>query len=177
MYTVNSAGGVEIAQVKVADWDNAAKVPEGHAITGIPVGNVMWRSPEAHAGIRIGKASDIFSFGIIVIHAILRIIIFGYDQLPEGVEPQAEVLHRMISYFGPVPMGLLEHINDDGWCIALIDINRSFNDSNPAKPFSMWKGFPQLDTSTKNFIGRMVELDPAKRATAAELLQDSWWGI
>ena len=81
----------------------------------------------------------------------------------------------MISYFGPAPLGLLEHINDDRWCIALIDINRSFNGSNPAKPFSLWKGFPQLDTNTKRFIGRMLQLDPGKRATAAELLEDSWW--
>jgi len=26
----------------------------------------MWRSPEAQAGIGIGKASDVFSFGIVV---------------------------------------------------------------------------------------------------------------
>ena len=66
MYMVSSADEVEIAGVNVADWDNAAKVTEGQAITGTQVGNVMWRSPEAHAGIRIGKASDIFSFGVIV---------------------------------------------------------------------------------------------------------------
>lgn len=66
MYTISSSDEVDITQVNVADWDNAAKVTEGQAITGTQVGNVMWRSPEAHAGIRIGKASDIFSFGIIV---------------------------------------------------------------------------------------------------------------
>lgn len=66
MYTASSSDEVDITQVNVADLDNAAKVTEGQAITGTQVGNVMWRSPEAHAGIRIGKASDIFSFGIIV---------------------------------------------------------------------------------------------------------------
>ena len=66
MYTTGPTDEVDITRVNVADWDNAAKVTEGQAITGTQVGNVMWRSPEAHAGMRIGKASDIFSFGIIV---------------------------------------------------------------------------------------------------------------
>lgn len=66
MHTAGPADEVDIIRVNVADLDNAAKVTEGQAITGIQVGNVMWRSPEAHAGVRIGKASDIFSFGIIV---------------------------------------------------------------------------------------------------------------
>lgn len=66
MYTASPSDEVNITQVNVADCDNAAKVKEGEAIIGTQVGNVMWRSPEAHVGARIGKASDIFSFGVIV---------------------------------------------------------------------------------------------------------------
>lgn len=66
MYTASPSEELNITQVSVADWDNAAKVKEGEAIIGTQVGNVMWRSPEAHTGIHIGKASDIFSFGVIV---------------------------------------------------------------------------------------------------------------
>ena len=65
MHTVRQADEVDITQVSVADLENAVRVRENQDITGIQVGNVMWRSPEAHAGIGIGKASDIFSFGII----------------------------------------------------------------------------------------------------------------
>ncbi|KAL8747167.1 MAG: hypothetical protein Q9190_000931 [Brigantiaea leucoxantha] len=173
MHTVRQADEVDITQVSVADLENAVRVRENQDITGIQVGNLMWRSPEAHAGIGIGKASDIFSFGIICIHAILRIHIFGFGELPEGVKPEMKVLERMVSHFGPVPMELLQHIDNDEWCIALIDINRSFNTSNPAKPFSKWKDFQYLDTNTKRFFGRMVQLDPAKRATAEEPLGDS----
>ena len=112
------------------------------------------------------------------IHAVLRSNIFGFEKkLEEGVLPEIEVLERMISYFGPVPKGLLEHIDQDQWCIALIQLGNSFNKSNPAKPFSLWneQDFPHLDLNFKRFVGRMMNLDPAKRATADEILKDSWW--
>lgn len=65
-YRKDAEDQVHIGRVNLADPESAAKLEEGHAITGIQVGNVMWRSPEAQAGIRIGKASDVFSFGIVV---------------------------------------------------------------------------------------------------------------
>lgn len=117
--------------------------------------------------------------GLQCIHAVLRINIFGFERekLEEGVLPEIEVLERMISYFGPVPEGLLEHINQDHWCIALIQLSRSFNEANPAKPFSLWseQGFQHLDSHFKRLVGRMMDLDPAKRATVNELLKDPWW--
>ena len=65
-YLMDTKDQVNIESVNLADPESAAKVDDGENITGIKVGNVMWRSPEAHAGIRIGKASDVFSFGIVV---------------------------------------------------------------------------------------------------------------
>lgn len=55
-----------IRQVKVADLEDAAYVPDNSAIVGRQVGNWMWRSPEAHASGQVQKASDIFSFGVVV---------------------------------------------------------------------------------------------------------------
>jgi hypothetical protein len=71
------------------------------------------------------------------IFAVLR---FGFDseKLEEGVLPEVEVLERMISYFGPLLLGLPEHINHDRWCIALFQLNRSFTKDNPAQLFSLW---------------------------------------
>lgn len=65
-YRVQPNGEVDISRVNLADPGSAAKVKNGEHITGIQVGNVMWRSPEAQAGIGITKASDVFSFGIVV---------------------------------------------------------------------------------------------------------------
>lgn len=65
-YRLQPNGELDISRVNLADPESAAKVKHGEHITGIQVGNVMWRSPEAQAGIGITKASDVFSFGIVV---------------------------------------------------------------------------------------------------------------
>jgi serine/threonine protein kinase len=109
----------------------------------------------------------------------LRINIFGIqiEDRDEGISPEHEVLKRMIMYFGPVTLGLLEHVNDDKWCSAMIKLNSSFNKDNPARPFRLWdeRGFPGLESDFKRLVGRMMALDPAERATVNELLEDPWW--
>ena len=113
------------------------------------------------------------------INAVLGINIFGldWDNLEEGVSPEIEVLKRMISYFGPLPLGLLEHVNQDEWCLAMVQLRGSFNKDNPRQPFSLWseQSFQNLDSDFKRLVGKMMDLDPAKRATVKELLEDSWW--
>ena len=110
---------------------------------------------------------------------MLGINIFGIERkkLAKGVLPEIEVLERMISYFGPVPLGLLQHVNDEDWCLAMMQLNSGFNKDNPAKLFSLWneQGFPNLDSNFKKFVGKMTDLDPAKRATVDELLGNPWW--
>jgi hypothetical protein len=43
--------------------------------------------------------------------------------------------------------------------------------------FEQWeeKYFPNLDPKTKRVISRMTNLDPKKRATIGQILEDSWW--
>ena len=64
-YTRGPEGVREIDRVAIADTEDAAKVKKDEGIFA-QVGNVLWRSPEAQIGIRVGKASDIWSFGATV---------------------------------------------------------------------------------------------------------------
>ena len=117
--------------------------------------------------------------GLQCINAVLPINIFGFEseKLEEGVLPEIEVLERMMSYFGPVPEGLLEHINHNEWCNALITLSASFDKENPPRPFALWdeQYFPYLDSDFKRLVDRMMNLDPSKRATVNDLLNDPWW--
>jgi hypothetical protein len=69
---LDTYGDLDIIEVKLADADNAVYLREGEDIAPkgvgrrVTVGNVFWRSPEAQVGVGINKASDVFSFGIIV---------------------------------------------------------------------------------------------------------------
>lgn len=62
-YMWNTDGIREIHGVTLPDTEDAARVKKGQGIIA-QVGNVLWRSPEAQTGNRVGKASDIWSFGV-----------------------------------------------------------------------------------------------------------------
>ena len=65
-YTSRPDGLREIDRVSLSDIEDAARVKKGEGIY-FQVGNVFWRSPEAQTGTRVGKASDVWSFGVTVI--------------------------------------------------------------------------------------------------------------
>ena len=62
---LDSDGQPSVERVHLADTDCAFKLGE-RLFRGPPLGNVMWRSPEAQTGKGIGKESDVFSYGLIV---------------------------------------------------------------------------------------------------------------
>lgn len=65
------ASSLTIEKVQVVDLEDAAHLPPGSAVIGAQVGNIMWRSPEAHAMGPIWKPSDMFSFGIVASNTLL----------------------------------------------------------------------------------------------------------
>lgn len=69
-YTSGPDGIREIHAVSLSDTEDAARVKNGEAIF-VQVGNVLWRSPEAQTGTRVGKASDVWSFGVTVSATLL----------------------------------------------------------------------------------------------------------
>lgn len=94
----------------------------------------------------------------------------------EGIEPELEILSRLITFFGPVPRELVTHLNDKGWCNILMELSEA-TAGDPSTRFNQWKEefFPNLGTETKRVISRMTKLNPAERATMSEILKDPWW--
>ena len=102
-------------------------------------------------------------------------VIFAYDKLEEGVSPEAAVLSNMLSYFGPLSPGLIEHLKDSPWCDVLTILDQSFDESTPRKPFSLWRDIQGLEANDKEFFERIIRLDPGLRPSAEELLEDKWF--
>lgn len=58
-------GKKTISDVALGDFDIASR-SEKPRETPYAIGNAMWRSPEGQTGRGVTKASDIFSFGLVV---------------------------------------------------------------------------------------------------------------
>lgn len=66
-WTSDSGNRKTVSDVALGDFDIAFKSEAGKAReTPYAIGNAMWRSPEGQTGRGVTKASDIFSFGLVV---------------------------------------------------------------------------------------------------------------
>jgi len=66
-WTCDQEGNKTVSDVALGDFDIAFKLGGGKPRqTPYAIGNAMWRSPEGQTGRGVTKASDIFSFGLVV---------------------------------------------------------------------------------------------------------------
>lgn len=101
-----------------------------------------------------------------------------FEQLKkDGVEPEHVILYKLLSMFGPAPPELITHVNDEYWGEWLTTFSQVVVDEDPSARFEQWeeKVFPNLDSEAKRVILRMTKLDPKKRATMDQILEDPWW--
>ncbi|KAL1871815.1 hypothetical protein Plec18167_006965 [Paecilomyces lecythidis] len=170
-----------IDKVQITDLENAAYLPPGRCIRGMLAGNYNWRSPEAHFKERLNKPTDMFSFGITCICAILGRVIFGPDEdfrrhQAQGVLPTLIRLQRQVSYFGDQEGidGLLQHISDDDVSCEVLQMmwDERFDENIPYKAFNDW---PEVsDAEFKDFIKGLTSLAPSRRVTAKQALDHPW---
>ncbi|KAH8157517.1 hypothetical protein CIB48_g10732 [Xylaria polymorpha] len=150
---------------------NADPFEEGHVI-----GAAIFRSPEANLQLRWGTATDIWSFG-----ATLISLIWGQDWhifIPEGYsvdDPDypTQVLAKQASIFGPFPHSYIDIADEERQGILAV-INNYINENGLRKPFSMAED-PELTVEDRNFICKIMRMDPRDRPTAKQLLEDPWF--
>ncbi|OJD18960.1 hypothetical protein AJ78_01072 [Emergomyces pasteurianus Ep9510] len=105
-----------------------------------------------------------------------------FEQLKRDmIEPELEIMGRLISFFGPVPDELVTHVNNENWGQIMMTISEGTFDEGPVGPgrSEKWekKDYPKLDSETKRFLWRMINLSPLERAAMEELLEDPWWSM
>ncbi|KAI4595211.1 hypothetical protein KJ359_007187 [Pestalotiopsis sp. 9143b] len=168
--------GVVVDRVQLSDLEDATHIPPAQALRGLQVGNHWWRSPEAHVKGAIGKPTDIFSFAIVSIFLLLRRVIFWMD-LPQSTDLSFAILEKQISHFADWDDfdGFLSYLGrGHPWQQSFSKMADSFGESNPRRPFSMWKS-DVLDADFKDLIRQMTNFDPRKRITAQQALQHPWF--
>ncbi|KAF2014219.1 kinase-like protein [Aaosphaeria arxii CBS 175.79] len=167
---------IAVEKVQLADIDDAAYVPEGSALVGRAFGNWMWRSPEAHASAACHTPTEMFSFGIVCIYALLKRVIFAVEdeEIIEGEVKEAVVLERQLSYFadGDSYQGLLRYLADNPWVQVFEIVATTFGEKYPREPFALWN---YLDADFRDLVGRMSTVDLRKRITAHEALGHQWF--
>jgi serine/threonine protein kinase len=66
-WTDDGQGNKSVTDVVLGDFDIAYQLKDNESIrTPHAQGNAMWRSPEAQTGSGVSKASDVYSFGLVV---------------------------------------------------------------------------------------------------------------
>lgn len=110
------------------------------------------------------------------IYVMLNTMVFRVSD-EELVDPESWrcILRRHISYFGEEEglKGLLKWIGEENpFFDRLVELAGTFGPGNLREPFEKWHF---VDESFRDLVGRMTNLDPAKRITAKEALEHPWF--
>lgn len=97
-----------------------------------------------------------------------------------GVPYVQEILVRHFMYFGPLPEGLLKHVDDELWSRLYKEASMLAETEAAEDPTARLKDWTtsdarHLDPEAKDMIINMTRLDPAQRASMDEVLQHPWW--
>ncbi|KKK18560.1 hypothetical protein ARAM_006260 [Aspergillus rambellii] len=130
-----SGNGQRFTDVQLADLESTVHITSRFCEDRDEIGTPIWRSPEAQLGLKWGPATDIWSFGTMVISMIWGDNFFIFKpKVPRGHDVPPEKL----------------------------------------KPFSL-ASQREISKQDKDFLLKIMKLDPRDRPTAKELLEDEWF--
>lgn len=184
------------SDVQLADLESTVSITSDFCKNRDEIGTPIWRSPEAQLGLQWGPPTDIWSFGAMVIiiytsvftfamnpsnHKFVKVIsmIWGDNfclfrpKVPRGHDDyELEILAKYHIYFGPFPLSYRD-LADEGTLGVLSFV---MNNVPPEKlrPFSL-ASQKEISKQDKEFILKIMKLDPRDRPTAKELIEDEWF--
>ncbi|KAM3416192.1 hypothetical protein BST61_g7798 [Cercospora zeina] len=179
-WTCDQAGNKVITRTVLGDFDIACKLEDGETrITPHAVGNVMWRSPEAQACMA-NKATDIYSLGLVYIHALgggeLLIVEDWKELIEAGFPLEQDIVTKHFCYFGPVPEALYEHIRDEDWRRAFRSAAQAADAEVIERPEMRMQYWTQeLGASTFDLLSQLTNLDPGGRPNIGQVLAHPYW--
>jgi len=131
--------------LKVIDFGMSKRLPRMKFLHDL-VGTPYYTAPEVIKG-NYGTAADIWSIGVVV-----YVMLFGYPPF----------------YVDPEKYGHLEHQ------LIYKQIQKGFDPVTKSGYGSWFPDFISVSKAAKDFIDKILRLDPQARPTATELLQHNW---
>ncbi|KAH7551805.1 hypothetical protein BM1_09439 [Bipolaris maydis] len=133
-----------LSEIQLGDCGGAVSQDSKFVKESYPIGGDFMRSPETMLGLSWGTPTDVWSFG----NAFY-----------------SEWYHS----FGLFQRTIAEILNPDAREIVFF-----FNQQgNPQKPFQRWSK-KEIPSADNKFIRQILKLDPWKRPTVEEILEDEW---
>ncbi|TVY17231.1 3-phosphoinositide-dependent protein kinase B [Lachnellula arida] len=188
-------GPLRFADIQLADLGDVCRINAAEYLkigkSGSHIGAAIFRSPEAMLNLRWGPSTDIWSFGATVIHTYppppqlisliwgLHYHIFKPSPQDAGFEDEEFLTHiliRQLATFGPLPASYATLIADEDtarWD-ALGNAVQFIWENERLKPFVLARD-ECVTEEDKEFILRIMKLDPRDRPTAGGLLGDKWF--
>ncbi|KAF8865644.1 serine/threonine protein kinase [Acephala macrosclerotiorum] len=168
-------GDIRFLDVQLGDLGGTCFADSKYAKEGTPVGAPMWTSPEVIMETPWNTATDIWSFGTVLISLIYggNFNLFRPRTVPYGHEEYGlEVLKRQFRYFGPF-LAKYEEIASPETIAAILYLMQEIPQSQ-ATPFHRTTE-REVCKEDKVFIGKIMIMDWRDRPTAKVLLEDEWF--
>ncbi|KAL2068653.1 hypothetical protein VTL71DRAFT_14990 [Oculimacula yallundae] len=168
-------GDIRFSDVQLSDLGGACPANSKYARAGTPVGAPMWTSPEVIMETPWNTATDIWSFGTVLISLIYggNFNLFRPRTVSSGHEEYGlEVLKQQFRYFGPFP-AKYEEIASSQTIAAILYLMEEIPQSQTT-PFNRTTT-KEVCKEDRELIGKIMMLDWRDRPTAGELLENEWF--
>ncbi|KAF2661182.1 kinase-like protein [Lophiostoma macrostomum CBS 122681] len=161
-------------EVQLADFADWHPVDHRNLAEGVEMGTPIFRAPEAQLQLELGPPMDIWSLGATLISLIFgeNFHIFSPNVTFDDDRYQLEILFKHVRHFGPWPDSYV-----DLCCATRLGVLTYTMENSPPETYKPFRKFckEEVPRKDRDFICKLMKLDPRDRPTARQLLADEWF--